>query len=207
MEPEKDPKIEFTAEELSEAVSCYDLLTPEETTEACRVLTQCPELGVRVAQCLKEAAKEFKGGKNAQIHILGAAIVPAFLIGFLAGFSRKLQRDFLETPSFDDQMAMLEKCVDRRVRIKYAEYGRVFQLDCVLSAVEPYLLLRTENGSLPFIGSGIAIRRVSAVTDHWEQSIYLNPKIPLDYDVRRDADVEKLKAECFGPLPPLEKKA
>jgi hypothetical protein len=126
---------------------------------------------------------------------------------YLVGFSRKLERDLFEAPSFDDQMVMLEKCVGKPVRIEYADYGKANKKECILTAIEPYILLRTSDWSIPFIGSGCAVRRVLLIASNWERIVYFNQHVGEHYDIRKIPEVEKFKVETWGPLPPLKKKA
>jgi hypothetical protein len=203
---EKGPKIEFTVEELTEAVSQYELLTPAEVGMAYEAMLKVPQFGMKLAAALQFAAKMTTAGKMTPDRMLDAAVVPAFLVGMLVG-SKQQPVVRTEPPSFDEQMAMLEQCVGKDIRVEYVSYGEVRIHDYTLERVDPYLLLKFLDESIPFIGSGVAIRRVSLALAGWHETVYLNPKIPRNYDIRADDNVERFRAEVWGPIPPLKKKA
>lgn len=87
---EKDLKIDFTVEELQEAVECYNLLLPSEVEQAYKQLLIVPDFGVRVAQAFQRALKMCADGKLPQNRVLDAAVLPAFLIGQLMGMAKAI---------------------------------------------------------------------------------------------------------------------
>jgi hypothetical protein len=178
-------------------------LTPAEVGEAYEAMLKVPEFGVKLAMALQFAAKMTTAGKMGTDRMLDAAVVPAFLVGILVGSSKPE----MEVPSFDKQMARLERCVGVSVRIDYISDGRSESQVVDLQEVEPYVLLKYSGGSMPFIGSGIAIRRVTLVLGGWEDLIYFNPKVTGEYNILRKDEVEKFRVEAWGPLAPLKKKA
>ena len=207
MEQRNNPKIEFTVEELREAVFCYEHLLASEIKAAYSVMLAVPQFGLKVAQTLQFAAKMAANGKMDKSRVLDTALLPAFLVGVLLGFSRKLKRVLLEPRSYDDQMAVLEECVGKAVRVEYVSYGRFATHEWMLERVDPYLLLKFPNDSMPFIGSGCAIRRILLIaSQNWEQVVYFNQHVAEGYDIRDQAEVEKFKVKVWGPLPPLKKK-
>jgi hypothetical protein len=78
-------KIEVTAAELREAISCYDLLLKPDIESAYAAMLEVPEFGLKLAQAMEYAAKMAGKGKMEEKRILDAAVVPAFLIGMLVG--------------------------------------------------------------------------------------------------------------------------
>jgi hypothetical protein len=81
-------RIELTEQELREAVACYDLLEEAEVEAACKVIAQVDEVGVRSAQAMEEAFKQVQAtGQGDAFTVMAAGIVPALLIGYLAGKS------------------------------------------------------------------------------------------------------------------------
>jgi hypothetical protein len=92
-EPRESPTFSFTAAELQDAVECYELLDQSEVEKAYQVMLAVPQFGLKVAKALQFAAKMSSQGKMGPDRVLDAAVVPAFLIGLLVGFGRKLEHE------------------------------------------------------------------------------------------------------------------
>jgi hypothetical protein len=86
--PKQDAPIQVTVEQLKTAVEAFDLLMPSEIEAAYQTMLQVPELGVRIAQALQGAIVAARKAGKPQGAVLDAAILPAFLVGLLAGISQ-----------------------------------------------------------------------------------------------------------------------
>ena len=76
--------IEFTEQDLAAAVERYESLAQPEIEAAYDAMLAVPAFGLKVARALQAACLIATESKNPS-RILDAAVVPAFLIGFLAG--------------------------------------------------------------------------------------------------------------------------
>lgn len=77
--------IRVTVEQLSQAVQDYDMLLPAEVEATYRTLLAVPLAGLKIAQGLQQAMLANVQGKLPQDRVLDAAIIPAFLLGYLVG--------------------------------------------------------------------------------------------------------------------------
>ncbi len=85
------PPLEFTPEELKEAVACWDLVLPADAQVIYERMLQVPEFGIRVAMALQNACKLTADGKMSPDRTLDAAILPAFTVGLILGLNRNPQ--------------------------------------------------------------------------------------------------------------------
>jgi predicted RNA-binding Zn-ribbon protein involved in translation (DUF1610 family) len=92
------------------------------------------------------------------------------------------------------QMNRLPDFIGRQVEIEYVSYGTLRCESGELRYVAPFVNIQIGSTLTPFIGYGSAIRRISLGKD----VIFLNPLIPIDYDIRNDMDRYALFAAAFG---------
>lgn len=109
----------------------------------------------------------------------------------------------------NDQMEHLSDHIGTQVTVEYANYGDLRRETGQLREVCPYLNLLVGSSGLPFIGYGSAIRRVYIELSNADfDVIYLNPFIPVDYDIRNDDDArEAITRLAFGDAIADEQKA
>jgi len=225
---ENEPKIDFTTEELQDAVECYNLILPSEVEAAYKQMLTVPAFGARVAQALQMAVKMHMAGKMPQDRVLDAAVLPAFLVGMLVGVGKgrvdevaiqlpaghspgpcracgKVLCDLAFPPrlagsvSYEDQMEDLKAHIGKDIRVELSDYGRPQYKSGELRMVEPFKVIFTRDWSCPFIGSGCAIRSIHLVRDGFvAETLYHNPSIPVDYDLRKTEEVNALRVKCFG---------
>ena len=196
---EKDEsKINFTAQQLREAVTAYESLLKSDVEQAYAAMLQVPEFGVKVVQAMEYAAKLVNKGKMDGKRVLDAAVVPAFLIGMLVGLGGSSLPKPVRVLEFEMAMVLLQQAVGRQIIAEVVNYGSAEVLRGVLKEVVPFKIIRTDRWSCPFIDSGCAIRRVFLKEQGQEQTLYANPGIRADYDVRDEAEVQKLRRAMFG---------
>ena len=196
---EKDEsKISFTAQQLREAVTSYESLLKPDVEQAYAAMLQVPEFGVKVVQAMEYTAKLVNKGKMDGKRVLDAAVVPAFLIGMLVGLGGSSSPKPIQVLEFEMAMALLQQAVGRQIIAEVVNYGSAEVLRGVLKEAVPFKTIRTDRWSIPFIGSGCAIRRVFLKEQGQEQTLYANPGIRADYDVRDEAEVQKLRRAMFG---------
>jgi len=76
--------IEFTEHELAAAVERYESLTQPEIEAAYAAMLAVPGFGLKLALAFQTACKDAAETRNPS-RVLDAAVVPAFLIGYLVG--------------------------------------------------------------------------------------------------------------------------
>lgn len=77
--------VDFSAADLEAAVKRYESLTSPELEAAYTTMLAVPDFGLKIAQAFALACKEATEIPTPNCRVLDAAVVPAFLIGFLAG--------------------------------------------------------------------------------------------------------------------------
>lgn len=92
-------------------------------------------------------------------------------------------------------METLRENVGKRVRVEHVWYGTPQTDEKVLKEVTDFVNIEIEGSGIPFVGYGSAIRKIIGEN---EEILYENPIIPLDYDLRRDEEIEKVVAQSFG---------
>jgi hypothetical protein len=79
------PAIRVTVEQLRQAAADYELVLPAERLVAYETLLKVPEAGLKIALGLQQAMLAASKGALPKDRVLDAAIIPAFLIGYLVG--------------------------------------------------------------------------------------------------------------------------
>jgi hypothetical protein len=102
--PKHDAPIKITVDQLRKAVEAFDLLLPSEIQAAYQAMLLAPELGVRIAQALQGAMVAARKAGKPQGAVLDAAILPAFLVGLLAGIGQQ------KKPTVDQIVEALKDC-------------------------------------------------------------------------------------------------
>jgi len=92
-------------------------------------------------------------------------------------------------------MEELRKNIGKRVRVEHVWYGVSQEEDSILRRVNDYTNIEIEGAGIPFVGYGSAIRRILGEKG---EVLYENPSIPHNYDLRRDEDIDQLRALSFG---------
>jgi hypothetical protein len=85
----ENQKIQITVEQLQQAVQDYEMLLPSEVAEAYQTMLQVPSAGLKIAQALQQAMLDAQKGILSRNRVLDAAVLPAFLIGFLTGIGQQ----------------------------------------------------------------------------------------------------------------------
>lgn len=99
--------------------------------------------------------------------------------------------------NINEQMTRLSDFIGKQVEIEYVSYGSLQRDTEELKEVFPFINALVGCQGTPFIGYGVAIRRIS-LADSGEV-IYLNPFIASDYDIRNEEEERyKLVSESFG---------
>lgn len=95
------------------------------------------------------------------------------------------------------QMTRLSDFIGKQVAIDYVNYG-VPQHDIgELREVSPFTNVLVGGQGIPFLGYGCAIRHIYLVDP--QTTLYFNPFIPANYDIRNDEDKRySLVVESFG---------
>lgn len=101
-------------------------------------------------------------------------------------------------PEIMEQMADLASYVGCLIRLAYVSYGTPHEMLTTLMGVEPFMLIKHTEGTMPFISFGVAIRRIELANTERAEAIYHNPEISKYYDVRDTAEMYRLKTKCFG---------
>jgi hypothetical protein len=193
-----ESQVTFTADELKRAVARYGELTEAEREQAYAGILAVAEFGQTAAEHFQEACKLATKGKYPKDRMLDAVVVPSFLIGLLVGLQQTTALKPAQVLEYELAMALLQQSVGHRITAEIIEYGRPAVEIGVLREVVPFQKIRTDRWSCPFIGSGCAIRRVFVKEQGQEHTLYQNPEIRADYDVRDEAAVEKLRRAAFG---------
>ena len=93
----------------------------------------------------------------------------------------------------------LKEYVGRRVTVEYVWMGIPMEEKGILRRIKDYASIEITDGfegsRIPFIGYGSAIRRIRGEKG---EVLFENPRIPLDYDLRKDEDINLLRALSFG---------
>ena len=92
-------------------------------------------------------------------------------------------------------MEALKDYIGKKVKIEYVSNGIPRKEEGTLKNVEEYRNIQIEGTGIPFIGHGSAIREIRGENG---EVLYKNPRIPRDYDLRRDEDIAQLRALSFG---------
>ena len=79
-----------TPKEIKAASALYETLMPGEVTAIYRAMLESPELGLKVALALQQAAVAAQGGTLPKERVLDAALVTEFVIGVLVGRGQRV---------------------------------------------------------------------------------------------------------------------
>jgi len=97
-----------------------------------------------------------------------------------------------------EAMNQLKEHVGRTVTVEYAKNGHTSTVEGKLLSVTDFgeISLRIHSGDveIPFIGKAVAIHSITGDNG----TIYENPAIPEDYDMRYTKRIEDLRAKSFG---------
>lgn len=95
----------------------------------------------------------------------------------------------------EEVMESLKTHIGKRVTIEHVWYGTLHKEKSRLRGLENFVNVETENSGIPFVGYGSAIRRITAENG---KVLYKNPRIPKDYDLRANVDVDRAVRLSFG---------
>jgi len=108
---------------------------------------------------------------------------------------RKIENQQSPLPIGKEVMEGLKTHIGKPITVQYVWYGVLSTNSETLKRVSDFTHIEIEGSSIPFIGSGSAIRMIVGQDG---QVLYDNPLIPDDYDRRSDDSIDEMVRLTFG---------